>query len=120
MLLEPIDPNERFRSRRRQARRRRAMRRIALLSVVALTAAALTLGARFLSVRDTKGAAAPNSPPATTQTKAEPKPQPRALPAEMRGIHVTMALASLDGKIDEYLRLTRSSRRAMPAPSSRG
>jgi hypothetical protein len=83
------------------------MRRIGLLSVVALTAAVLTLGARFLTVRDTKGPAAPSNPPATTQTKAEPKPQPRALPAEMRGIHVTMALASLDGKIDEYLGLTR-------------
>jgi hypothetical protein len=83
------------------------MRRIGLLSVVALTAAVLTLGARFLTVRDTKSAATPNSPPATTQTNAEPKPQPRALPAEMRGIHVTMALASLDGKIDEYLDLTR-------------
>ena len=83
------------------------MRRIALLSVVALTAAVLTLGARFLSVRDTKGVAPPNSPPPATQTKAEPKPQPRALPAEMRGIHVTMALASLDGKVDEYLGLTR-------------
>jgi hypothetical protein len=88
------------------------MRRIALLSVVALTAAVLTLGARFLSVRDTKGRAAPNSPPAT-QTKAEPKPQPRVLPAEMRGIHVTMALASLDGKIDEYLRLTPGQARGV-------
>ncbi len=83
------------------------MRRIGLLSVVALTAAVLTLGARFLTVRDTKGAAPSSSPPATTQAKAEQKPQPRALPAEMRGIHLTMALASLDGKIDEYLGLTR-------------
>jgi hypothetical protein len=83
------------------------MRRIAVLSVFALTAAVLTLGARFLTVRDTRGAAAPKSSPAPTQTKAEPKPQPRALPAEMRGVHVTMALASLDGKIDEYLGLTR-------------
>jgi hypothetical protein len=82
------------------------MRRIALLSVVALTAAVLTLGARFLSVRETNGAAAPDSSPAATETKAEPKPQPRTLPPEMRGIHVTMALASLDGKINEYLRLT--------------
>ena len=26
---------------------------------------------------------------------------------EMRGVHVTMSLASLDGKIDEYLALTK-------------
>ena len=84
------------------------MQRIAALSVVALTAAGLTLGARFLTVRDTKGAASPDasSPKPATETKPKPKPQPRALPAEMRGVHVTMALASLDGKIDEYLGLT--------------
>jgi hypothetical protein len=37
----------------------------------------------------------------------KPKPQPRAYPVEMRGVHVTMALASLEGKIDDYLALTR-------------
>jgi hypothetical protein len=29
--------------------------------------------------------------------------QPRPLPAEVRGLHVTMALASLPGKLDEYV-----------------
>jgi hypothetical protein len=106
MLLDPVDPNEKFRARRRQARRRRAFRRIGLLTVVALTAAGLTLGARFLTVRDTKGGSAAKKPTADTQP-AEPKPEPRAYPAEMRGVHVTMALASLDGKIDAYLSLTR-------------
>jgi hypothetical protein len=106
MLLEPIDPNERFRSRRRQARRRRALRRIVALSVIALTAAGLTLGARFLTVRDTRSTPAASEATAKTATATQPKPQPRALPAEMRGVHVTMALASLEGKIDEYLGLT--------------
>jgi hypothetical protein len=106
MLLEPVDPNERFRSRRRQARKRRATRRIGVLGIVAVTAAGLTLGARFLNERDTKGATS------TTATKAaatpmKPKPEPRAYPDEIRGVHITMALASLDGKIDDYLRLTR-------------
>jgi hypothetical protein len=105
MLLEPVDPNERFRSRRRQARRRRAVRRIAALTIVAITAAGLTLGARFLTVRDTKGRSGPEN---STQAAAPvaPKPQPRPYPAEMRGVHVTMALASLPGKIDDYLALT--------------
>jgi hypothetical protein len=105
MLLEPVDPNERFRSRRRQARRRRAIRRTGLLAVIAVTAAGLTLGARFLAVGDTTTPAAqPSSPVAAPE---EPKPEPRPYPDEMRGVHVTMALASLDGKIDEYLTLTK-------------
>jgi hypothetical protein len=105
MLLPPVDPNERFRARRRQARRRRAARRIAALTVVALAAAGLTLGARFLNERDTKSTA--TSETNRAQAQAKPKPQPRAYPVEMRGVHVTMALASLEGKIDEYLKLTR-------------
>ena len=52
MLLEPVDPNERFRSRRRQARRRRAVRRTLALALVALAAAGTTLGARFLTEHD--------------------------------------------------------------------
>jgi hypothetical protein len=105
MLLEPVDPNERFRSRRLQARKRRAVRRTAALGIVAITAAALTLGARFLTVRDTRPTAGAQSgkPAAAPQ---QPKPQPRRYPEEMRGVHVTMALASLRGKIDEYLELT--------------
>src|SRR4029450_4636566 len=123
MLLEPVDPNERFRSRRRQARRRRAIRRTAALAVVALAAAGTTLGARFLTERDAKVAgqdakpAATNSAPAparaerrargatpaaTNSPPAQPTPEPRTYPVEMRGVHVTMSLASLQGKIDQY------------------
>jgi hypothetical protein len=105
MLLEPLDPNERFRSRRRQARRRRAIHRTSALAIVALTAAGLTLGARFLTERDTTTAGSVQKP-ASKSTAPKPQPQPRALPAEMRGVHVTMALASLRGKLDQYLALT--------------
>jgi len=105
MLLEPVDPNERFRSRRRQARKRRAIRRTAALAVVALAAAGTTLGARFLTERDSKvlGAQAAHTDSTTT---AGPKPQPRPYPVEIRGVHVTMALASVPGKIDQYLAMT--------------
>jgi hypothetical protein len=106
MLLEPVDPNERFRSRRRQARRRRAVRRTAALAVVALAAAGTTLGARFLTERDAQVAGA-GAGPTTQAAPSQPKPQPRAYPAEIRGVHVTMALASVPGKIDEYLSLTK-------------
>jgi len=45
--------------------------------------------------------------PPTQAAPAQPKPQPRPYPAEIRGVHVTMALASVPGKIDEYLSLTK-------------
>jgi hypothetical protein len=107
MLLEPVDPNERFRSRRRQSRRRRAIRRTAALAVVALAAAGTTLGARFLTERDAHVAGAGGMQTPTTQAApTQPKPQPRPYPDEIRGVHVTMALASVPGKIDEYLSLT--------------
>ena len=47
------------------------------------------------------------TPPAAAKPTAQPAAAktPRALPEEVRGIHVTMALASLDGKLEEYLKL---------------
>jgi hypothetical protein len=105
MLLEPIDPNERFRERRREARRRRAIRRTGLLAIVAVTAAGLTLGARSLTIRDSENPSAQQAPSETAAPEA--KPEPRPYPVEMRGVHVTMALASLDGKLEEYLALNR-------------
>jgi hypothetical protein len=107
MLLEPVDPNERFRARRRQHRRRIAIRRISLLAVVTLTAAGATLGARFLSEDGTSAVAGKQSRESQSAAPSVQKPQPRPYPVEMRGVHVTMALASLDGKFDEYLALTR-------------
>jgi hypothetical protein len=104
MLLEPVDPNERFRSRRRGARRRRAIRRVTALAVVALAAAGATLGARFLGAGEARMAAEKDTRP---MEPAAAKPQPRPYPYEMRGIHVTMALASLEGRLAEYLALTR-------------
>jgi hypothetical protein len=102
-MLQP-DPNERFRMRRQQARRRRAARRLGALTILALTAAALGLGARFLQEGDQRTdpvrAAAPKK-------KAPEKKEPRALPPEIRGVHVTMALMTLRGKLDEYLSYTR-------------
>ena len=109
MLLEPLDPNERFRSRRQQARRRRAVRRVVLLTVVALSAAVVALGMSFLGGSEGRPAASadrPGAPESSPATTAEPDPEPVAMPEEIRGVHVTMALASLDGKLDEYYDLT--------------
>ena len=109
VLLEPPDQNERFRARRRQARRRRSIRRVAVLAVVALLAAAVALGAVVLgggkdSGRRRRGAGRRT---ARKRPRRKPKPEPRPLPAEIRGVHVTMALASLNGKLDEYFALAR-------------
>jgi hypothetical protein len=112
MLLEPVDPNERFRSRRHQARRRRAIRRVVLLAVVAVAAAVVALGMSFLGGRDGRqpgSAGAPSSSGSTpAAAPAEPDPEPVAMPAEVRGVHVTMALASLDGKLEEFYDLTNA------------
>jgi hypothetical protein len=51
--------------------------------------------------------------PTTQAAPAQPKPQPRPYPAEIRGVHVTMALASVPGKIDEYLSLTKNGLNAL-------
>lgn len=82
--------------------------------MVALAAAGTTVGARFLTERDAHVAGAGNARAATTTAApAEPKPEPRPYPDEIRGVHVTMALASIPGKIDEYLSLTKHGLNAL-------
>jgi hypothetical protein len=107
MLLEPVDPNERFRARRRQARRRQTFRRLTLLVVVTLATAGATLGARFLGEDGARAVGSNQPPPPPAAPPAAPQPEQRPYPDEIRGVHVTMALASLDGKLDEYLALTQ-------------
>ncbi len=97
---ERMDSNERFRERRRRARRRRRLRRLGALVVLLGIGAGLALGAAFIShgskrLTDLAGG----------KLKPFPRPHARPLPAEVRGVHVTMALASLQGKVDEYLAL---------------
>jgi hypothetical protein len=100
MLFPPIDPNERFRDRRAAARRRKRLRRSAAVGSFLFVIAALGVGARFV------GAGESAQPVADVATLAStPTGGPRTLPIELRGVHVTMALASLPGKLDEYLDL---------------
>ncbi|MDQ3859074.1 MAG: putative glycoside hydrolase [Actinomycetota bacterium] len=103
-MLQP-DPNERFRLRRQQARRRRAVRRIVVLAVLVVAAAVIALGARFLTPDERASGVGHEKAKAARTTPA--KPQPRPLPPEMRGIHVTMALPTLPGKLNEYLSYSR-------------
>jgi hypothetical protein len=104
VLLPPIDPNERFRERRAAARRRKRLRRSALVGSLLLGVALLGVGASF--VGGAEPARAPREAVPTTLAAVE-RGGPRPLPLEIRGVHVTMGLASLPGKLDEYLDLQR-------------
>ena len=106
MLLEPLDPNQRFRERRRQSRRRRSLQRVLVLAVVAVAAAASALGMTFLNGWGGSTRPASETPGSSSPSASAPStPQPAPLPQEIRGVHVTAALASLEGKLDEYLSL---------------
>jgi len=108
MLFPPIDPNERFRERRATARRRKRLRRSAAVASFLFVISALGVGARFVGAGETQQPVADLATLATA-----PASGPRTLPIEMRGVHVTMALASLPGKLDEYLDLERDGLTAL-------
>jgi hypothetical protein len=103
-VLQPVDPNEQFKLRRREARRRRRKRRLMasglLLALVAAGVAGALIASQFSGNHGTERASAPAQP-----KKKATGLQPRPLPVEVRGVHVTMALASLPGKLDEYIRM---------------
>ena len=105
MLFEQMEPNERFRARRENARRRRRRRRAIAFGFLLAVTASMAVGARFV-IKDNRAAASTQDAPAAAKPVVQqPVKAPRKLPAEVRGIHVTMALASLDGKLKEYLKL---------------
>ena len=109
MLFPPIDPNERFRERRAGARRRKRLRRAFLIGALLSGVALLGVGAEFVS--------GPSEVPVTAAELAtlpamEPS-GPRPLPVEIRGVHVTMGLASLPGKLEEYVSLRRDGLTAL-------
>jgi hypothetical protein len=106
MLYGPMDPNERFRARRDQMRRSKRRRRAAVLGLVLAAVIAVVMGARFVGEQHgTRGGAAATpaaAKPATVSADVSVS-RPRPLPLEIRGVHVTGALASLPGKFREYV-----------------
>jgi len=98
--LERADPNERFRERRAQARRRRRVRGAVAFGALVIAAALVALGATVIG---TRAHGSGRSEAHAKGAKKKLRPRPRPLPTEVRGVHVTMALASLPGKIGEYL-----------------
>lgn len=103
MLYGSMEPNERFRERRLHARRRRRRRRALLAGAGLGVVIALAAGWQF---RPTKSHAAVPQPIVTPTRASAPVPRVRAMPVEIRGIHVTGALASLPGKLAQYASLT--------------
>ena len=100
MLFPPVEPNERFRQRRAATRRRKRRQRAALIGLLLGAVAAFGLGAQLV------GGDGPEAAASDPATLAEPRGDgPRPLPVEIRGVHVTMALASLPGKLQEYIDL---------------
>lgn len=107
MLYAPIDPNERFRERRAAARRRKRLRRAVLIAALLVVVTVLGAGAQFVGGRDEARLSTGPAPVSEALPLLEPREGPRPLPLEIRGVHVTMGLASLPGKLEEYLALTR-------------
>jgi hypothetical protein len=101
MLYPPIDPNERFRSRRASARRRKRLRRSALIATLLALVALFGLGAQLVGGDEPSTASGDVAPAVADRTG------PRPLPVEIRGVHVTIGLASLPGKLQEYADLER-------------
>jgi hypothetical protein len=103
MLFPPIDPNERFRARRAAVRRRKRLRRGALIGTLLVGVALLGAGAQLVG-----GSAPATESDVGTAAEALVSAGPRPLPLELRGVHVTIGLASLPGKLEEYVDLESS------------
>ncbi len=106
-ILQPVDPNEQFKHRRNEARRRRRKRRLRVAGFLLALISAAVIGAVVAThVRGHRTSARASAPVAHHTSKPKGL-QPRPLPPEIRGVHVTMPLASLPGKLDEYIRMKR-------------
>jgi hypothetical protein len=98
------DPNDRFRYRRLRARKRKRVRRALVGSALVAAAAAIALGATFFT---RGGGREPEATPAVARGTGPAAAVTRRpdVPKEIRGVHVTMGLASIEGKLNQYLAL---------------
>ena len=108
MLFPPVDPNERFRERRAAERRRKRRRRAAAAGLALGTVALLGAGAQWMG-----GDGVSRTAGHLSTVPRTPSGGPRALPVELRGVHVTGPLASLPGKLDEYIALEQDGLTAL-------
>ena len=105
-MLQPVDPNAASKRRRLDARKRRRNRRLVASGVLLLLIVGGVLGAVIainLHGHDTVRAAA-----VIQQSQQKPQVlQPRPLPNEVRGAHVTLALAGIPQRLDQYIVMKR-------------
>src|SRR6188472_2071367 len=105
LSMDERDRTARLRERRREHRRRQVRRRRAVaLAVLLAVVAGITLGARSVGGGGGKpGTTVAVAPAKPTKTEPAVAKGHVAVPKEIRGVHVTMALASLKGKLQQYL-----------------
>ena len=107
MLYPSMDPNERFRSRRAQVRRTKRRRRAGLFALLLLCVLAVA-GGMTLAGKGGSGKTRAAAPQSSVAPLVTPSPlRPRPLPVEIRGVHMTGPLASLPGKLQEFVDLKR-------------
>ncbi len=104
MLYPSMDPNERFRARRDAVRRRKRRRRALVVAILLLAVLALA-GGMTLAGKSERKAGTTHYTVDVADDAVVVAARPRPLPIEVRGVHVTGALASLPGKLDEYVAL---------------
>jgi hypothetical protein len=107
MLYPSLDPNERFRARRDAVRRRKRRRRAAVAGLLLLVVLALAGGMTLAGKGEQRPSRAGGQAAAAGKAQIQVVVRPRPLPVEVRGVHVTGALASLPGKLDEYVSLKK-------------
>jgi hypothetical protein len=104
LVLHPVDRNAHYRARRKKQRRRRRIRRITVVVALVLASAAVAYAARVIRA-DEQAAKQPEPAAVIARQATKQVVKPLEPPKVMRGVHVTMALASIPGKLDEYLAL---------------
>jgi hypothetical protein len=98
--MDDPDAHARQHERRRQRRRRQVRRRRAVaLAVLLAIVTGIALGARSVGGGSKPAASKASAKAAAPKRRGDHMPLPR----EPRGVHVTMSLASLPGKLEQYL-----------------
>jgi hypothetical protein len=112
-VLQPVDPNARYKVRRAEARQRRHKRRLriagALLALIAAGVIGGVIATHFSRHTPVRASARSQPEPQAQQQGLQPRP----LPQEVRGVHVTMALAGIPGKLEQYIALKKSGLNAI-------